>query len=231
MYAMKLRSLACGMFGASLVASAAATPCFAEIVPVPGQATKPPAEIQPPRSIYDRALDQTIHKATDGWMDDPLKAIAGDMGHCTGELSEFHTGKPVQQREEQAISRLDAVIKQLEAECKGGKAGGSVSPTKPMSKSVIAGGPGGMSEMHDAKTGEKQWASLPPKQREQILQSKTQGFPPGFESILQSYYERLAQEQVEDTSAAPLPAPAPAAVPVPSGPAKPAAAAPAGGTK
>jgi hypothetical protein len=206
---MKLRSLVCGIVGASLAASAAAT-CFAEVAPSPGRATKPPAEVQPPRSIYDRALDDTIHKATDGWMEDPLKAIAGDMDHCTGELTAFRTNKPVQQREEQAISRLDAVIKQLEKECNGSKAGGSVNPTKPMNKSVIAGGPGGMSEMHDAKNGEKQWASLPPKQREQILQSKTQGFPPGFESILQSYYERLAQEDVGgdgSNSAEPTPAP------------------------
>src|SRR5207237_435646 len=36
----------------------------------------------------------------------------------------------------------------------------------------------------------------PPRQRDAIIQSKTEGFPPGYESLLQSYYQRLAQEKV-----------------------------------
>jgi hypothetical protein len=53
--------------------------------------------------------------------------------------------------------------------------------------------------MIDPKAGEKQWGNLPPKQREQILQSKTDGFPPGYEAMLQSYYQRLAREQMADS--------------------------------
>jgi hypothetical protein len=48
--------------------------------------------------------------------------------------------------------------------------------------------------MHDPKAGTRTWGQLPPKQREQILQSQNEGFPAGFESILSSYYKRLAQE-------------------------------------
>lgn len=50
--------------------------------------------------------------------------------------------------------------------------------------------------MIDPKQGDKNWANLPAKQREQILQSQTEGFPPGYERILQSYYQRLSEEKV-----------------------------------
>lgn len=158
--------------------------------------------VQPPRSIYDKAFDETFRKATDGWLEDPLLHIETDMSHCVDGLAALQTDKPLQTRQARVVNRLDAVIKLLEAECKGG-GGSNPNPSKPMSQSIIAKGPGGQGDMHDPKAGDKQWASLPPKQREQILQSQTQGFPPGFETILQSYYARLAQEQVEAGNSAP----------------------------
>jgi hypothetical protein len=82
----------------------------------------------------------------------------------------------------------------LQKACKGG--GGGANPTRPLNDSIIAKGPGGQGAMVDPKQGDKQWASLPPKQREQILQSQTEGFPPGYERILQSYYQRLSEEKV-----------------------------------
>ena len=51
------------------------------------------------------------------------------------------------------------------------------------------------------------WGNLPPKLREQILQSKTDGFPPGYEALLQSYYRRLASEQVNTGDEKPSTAP------------------------
>ncbi len=170
-------------------------------------AVAPPAEptVQPPESIYDRAFDEAFKKSTEGWLVDPLRFIEEDMALSYTELNAMKTDKPVQKIQHQAFTRLEAVIKLLEKECSGG-AGGGANPTKPLGKSVIAKGPGGQGEMHDPKAGDKQWATLPPKQREQILQSKTQGFPPGFEAVLQSYYQRLAQEQVDGASPAAAPA-------------------------
>lgn len=189
-----------------------------------------PAPLKPAESIYDKAFDNAYKKATEGWLDDPLKFIHGDMTVSQGDLSDMKTGQPTQKVQDQAVARLDAVIKLLDKQCNG--SGSGANPTKPLNQTKVVSGPGGQGDMHDPKAGDKQWASLPPKQREQILQSKTQGFPPGFESILQSYYERLAQEQVEDASAAPAAPTAPAAPasatpasaapssPVPASPAK-----------
>ena len=165
----------------------------------PAAAPEKPA-LQPPGSIYAEAFDKVVETARNGWMEDPLRHLEGDMSHCVGELTALKTDRPVQQRQDQIATRLDAVIKQLEKECSGGGGGGGGD--KPLGRSILAKGPGGQGDMHDPKAGDKQWASLPPKQREQILQSRTEGFPPGFESLLQSYYQRLAQEQVDEPGAA-----------------------------
>jgi hypothetical protein len=89
----------------------------------------------------------------------------------------------------------------LEKQCKGG-GGGGPNPSRPLADSVISGGPGGQGEMVDADDQNKRWANLPPRQREAIQQSQTEGFPAGYEAILQSYYRRLAQEQTADDAAA-----------------------------
>ena len=188
----------CFALNAGLASAADVPAADVPIVRVSADAAAAPAEkppVQPPRSVYDQAFDDVYKKATEGWLEDPLRFIGTDMSHCVGELTAFKTDKPVQQVQTKVVTRLDAVIKMLEKECNG--AGGS-GGGKPLGRSVIAKGPGGEGDMHDPKQGEKEWASLPPKQREQILQSRTEGFPPGFEAILQSYYERLAQEQLED---------------------------------
>ena len=132
------------------------------------------------------------------------------MKSVVGDLDQYQTDQPVQVKEQKVVSQLDEVIAELEKECKNGKPGGSLNPSKPMPDSKLGGGPGGIHELTDPKASEKAWGNLSPKQREQILQSKTDGFPAGYESLLQSYYKRLAAEQVTDdkaASAAPTTAP------------------------
>lgn len=208
---MKANSLSYAVGALALAASAAATLGTDRPAAGPdragasadtaGQQPHKP-EIAPPRSIYDQAFDKAVDKAKNGWLEDPLRHLEGDMSHVVGELTAFKTDKPVQQRQDTVTGRLDTLIKMLEKECSG-SGGGGANPSKPLGRSILAKGPGGQGAMHDPKAGDKQWASLPPKQREQILQSRTEGFPAGFESLLQSYYQRLAQEQVEDGSASP----------------------------
>jgi hypothetical protein len=188
---------------ATIAATLSLVPCAISANEAPSAgaaAAADPQALKPPQSIYDQAFDNAYKKVTEGWLEDPLKFIHSDMTQSQGELADLKTGKPVQKVQNQAVTRLDAVIKLLDKQCNG--SGGGANPTKPLNQTKVVSGPGGQGEMHDPKAGDKQWASLPPKQREQILQSKTQGFPPGFESILQSYYERLAQEQVEEAGAA-----------------------------
>jgi hypothetical protein len=133
--------------------------------------------------------------ASAGSSNDPIGPIADHMKDVVGDLNQMKTDVPVQDKQKQVVGSLDGVIKQLEQECKG-NGGGNPNPSKPMSRSVIAKGPGGSGPLHDAQAGTRVWGQLPPKEREKILQSQTEGFPAGYESVLANYYSRLAQEQV-----------------------------------
>jgi len=165
-------------------------------------------------------VDGMLQDPAEARKQDPLRYVAGDMRGLTTQLGEYKTDKPVQDKQDRVVRTLDELITELEKQCKGGGAGGG-GGNKPLARSQIVGGPGGQGDMIDPKKGDKQWANLPVKQREQILQSQTEGFPPGYEAILQSYYRRLSQEQVSpDGAAAPAPSPpTPAAPPAPRTPA------------
>lgn len=168
-------------------------------------------------SKMDSLIDDAVRGASQTRMSDPLRFISRDMNSVAADLSELQTGKPVQAKEQQVVAQLDDVIKMLEASCKKSGTGGSLNPSKPMTDSKLGGGPGGIHELTDPKASEKVWGNLSPKQREQILQSKTDGFPAGYESLLQSYYKRLAAEQVnEERPSSPPSAPAPSPATPPS---------------
>lgn len=167
------------------------------------------------KSPYDDIADSLAASMAKERESDPLKYLAGDMKQVAGDLSAEKTDLPVQEKQQKIVDRLDVLIKQLEQQTKSGSGGANPNPTRPMNRSVIAKGPGGQGEMHDPKKGDKTWAQLPPKQREQILQSKTQQFPPGYESMLQSYYERLAAEDVAGESSTANPSANPQTPPAP----------------
>lgn len=172
-------------------------------------------------------IEGMIRAAVAGRDADPLRYLAHDMKDIAGDLTATKTDKPVQDKEQKVVDRLNQLIAMLEQQKSGLGRSSSRNPTKPRADSVISQGPGGQGPMIDPKAGDKQWGQLPAKQREQILQSKTDGFPPGYEAMLQSYYQRLAREQMADekpaansTSAAPPPSTQPAGQPKPAAPAK-----------
>lgn len=173
--------------------------------PKPDAATATKAKPRVPFP-HDGTPGSILTKLTQARDEDPLRFVAVDMGVIVTDLSSLKTDKPVQTKQEKVVARLDELIAALEKACKGG-GGSGPNPTKPLNDSILAKGPGGQGEMIDPKQGDKQWASLPPKQRDQILQSQTEGFPPGYERILQSYYQRLSEEKVT-SDAAPADAPA-----------------------
>jgi hypothetical protein len=165
-------------------------------------AQQPPQPPEPQVNALEQALgwDTNLEKAmrqVRGPRDeDPLRYLTGDMTVIVGDLSRCQTDKPVQAKEDNVVGELNYLITLLEKQCSKSGGGSSLNPTKPRADSIIANGPGGINDLHDPKAGEKQWGNLPPKLREQILQSKTDGFPQGYEALLQSYYRRLATEQV-----------------------------------
>ena len=145
-----------------------------------------------------RPLPSLLQWEASGAQRDPLMGIDHHMGNIVDDLSDQKTDQPVQSQQKQVVSDLDVMIKQLEEQMKSGGSGkASMNPTKPANKSTLAKGPGGSGPLHDPRAGTRDWNSLSPKEREQIMQSQTEGFPPGYEAVLSSYYKRLAQEKVD----------------------------------
>src|SRR4051812_44038714 len=125
-----------------LTAALSATLFAAEVVP-PAQPTQ---AVMRKFSKIDTMIEGAVRDASQTRMSDPLRFISRDMKSIVGDLSEYQTGQPVQQKEQQVVGQLDEVIKLLEKQCKGG-AGGSLNPMKPMADSKLGGGPGGINEL------------------------------------------------------------------------------------
>jgi hypothetical protein len=134
---------------------------------------------------------------------DPLKTISRRMTVVHGDLSQFETDEPVQNREKQIVKSLDEMIAELERHCSSLSRGNR--PGTGRKDSIIAKGDPATGDLHGVDPNARQWAQLPPKLRSEILQSKTDGFPPGYESLLQSYYQQLAEEKSLDDKPAGAP--------------------------
>src|SRR5262249_43458322 len=61
--------------------------------------------------------------------------------------------------------------------------------------SNIMSGPGGMGDLMSVRDQGNRWGDLPAHERDRILQSLTEGFPPHYQAILEAYYKRLATEK------------------------------------
>jgi hypothetical protein len=178
-----LSILFAALLGAALVADAAR----AAAPTVPGvTATKPAA-----KSARLQQLQALVDSK--GWLKDPFRHLEADMVDVIEDLAARDTTNPAEVTQPQIISRLDVLIKMLEKQCKGGGGGGN--PNGPLARSVRAGGPGGQGDLNAPRRSQRKWAELTPKERERILQSRTEGFPPGYEDILTEYFRRLSAEQ------------------------------------
>jgi hypothetical protein len=130
----------------------------------------------------------------------PLDGVIADMQVAGGRLARFFTDKPTQQKQQDAVEKLDALIKLLEQrrQQQQGRGPSSANPDEPLQDSIVKEGPGGSGPLHAADRRGKSWGQLPAHKREQILQSMTEGFPPHYQQLLERYYRRLAEERPLD---------------------------------
>jgi hypothetical protein len=133
----------------------------------------------------------------------PMGGISTKMTEVTGELAKTQTGKPVQEEQASIVHDLDELIAQLEKQCQGCKNGIKKNrPTSPMPDSAIRGGTGGLGDLVAPGDSAKDWAKLSPRERDRILQSMSEGFPPEYRTVLERYYRRLAEEKTVAPGAA-----------------------------
>jgi hypothetical protein len=137
----------------------------------------------------------------------PMSKISSKMTDVATDLSKAETGKPVQQQQETIVRDLDEWIALLEQQCQACKNGMKKNnPNRPAPDSTIGRGTGGMGNLVAPGDGAKDWAKLSPRERDRILQSMSEGFPPEYRTVLERYYRRLAEEKAAPTAGEKAPA-------------------------
>jgi hypothetical protein len=133
--------------------------------------------------------------------------IANKMGGVVDNLGKKQTGEPVQVEQKQIVSDLDELIASLEKECQNCKNGiKRNNPNRGMADSIISSGTGGIGTLTNPNDGGKDWGKLSDRERDRILQSMSEGFPPEYRTVLERYYRRLAEEKSAKSKDAAKPA-------------------------
>jgi hypothetical protein len=125
----------------------------------------------------------------------PLEDVTQEMKVASNHLSKKTTDKLTQQPQQEAVSKLDKLIAELEKQRMALGSGVNPKPSIPANSSTIRNGPGGMGDLHGAREQGNRWGDLPSHERDRILQSLTEGFPAHYQAILEAYYKRLAVEK------------------------------------
>ncbi|GAC1449015.1 MAG: hypothetical protein NVSMB9_32720 [Isosphaeraceae bacterium] len=134
----------------------------------------------------------------------PIASIATKMTGVVDDLSKTRTGEPVQKQQKAIVHDLDELIAALEKQCQACKNGiKRNSPSIPMADSRIGRGTGGIGSLVDPGKSNKDWAKLSNRERDRILQSLSEGFPPEYRTVLERYYRRLAEEKTGSNPAPP----------------------------
>ena len=124
------------------------------------------------------------------------------MTNVAGDLAKTVTGEPVQTRQKEIVKDLDDLIASLEKQCQACK-NGMVrnNPTRPATESTLRRGTGGIGDLVNPHESNKDWAKISPRERDRILQSMSEGFPPEYRLVLERYYRRLAEEKTVPSGA------------------------------
>lgn len=134
------------------------------------------------------------------WMADPFGFLGADMQEASDHLDIAQTEPPVEEYHPRIEDRLTKLIELMnKTSPKGGSSQSGSKPNKPASASSLRENKGNIGDLRDAGASKRVWAKLPPKERERILQSKTEGFPSEFDDILADYYRQVAREQATDS--------------------------------
>jgi hypothetical protein len=147
-----------------------------------------------------------------GRAEGPISSISGKMTNVADDLAKTVTGEPVQNRQKEIVKDLDDLIASLEKQCQACKNGlVKNNPTKPATQSTLRRGTGGVGELINPEMGTKDWAKISPRERDRIIQSMSEGFPPEYRLVLERYYRRLAEEKTVAAGAEGAKSDAPAA--------------------
>ena len=138
---------------------------------------------------------------------DTIDEVADLMAYAGRRLSQLETGNPVKTRQERAIEILDKLIEEAEQREQSGSSSSSSSsggsqgnpnqaPSTPMQDSTLPGGSAGEEYLRSKRTAKpgEQWGSMPPAEREKILQALRDSFPSRYRQLVEQYYQELSKQ-------------------------------------
>ncbi len=129
--------------------------------------------------------------------------VADLMNYAGRRLGHNYSDETVQQRQQRAIELLDRLIEEAEKKEQSSSGSGSgsgsnsnKSPSSPMQDSKLPGG-GSQAEnlrmTRRIRPGEA-WGTMPPAEREKILQALRDSFPSRYRQLVEQYYQELAKK-------------------------------------
>lgn len=133
--------------------------------------------------------------------------VADLMTYCGRRLGIADTGPVVRQRQDRIVDLLDKLIDEAEQEesqssSSSSSGGGSQNqpgqqaPNNPMQQSQLPGGDGSAEELRERRRANpaEAWGSMPPAERERILQALRESFPSRYRKLVEQYYEELGKK-------------------------------------
>ncbi|MCP4506011.1 MAG: hypothetical protein GY826_06395, partial [Fuerstiella sp.] len=134
-----------------------------------------------------------------------LNEVARMMSDVERRLKFGRGGERVQKVEEEIVSRLDEIIKKIEAQQGGGGGGGQGGQGQNNSNS--SGGPAGDSsvkgstapgEVDEKNIGRKSgWGALPPKEQAKARNLIDRELPPHYRAAIEEYLRKLAKRPAD----------------------------------
>lgn len=175
-----------------------------------------PALAQPPAGppAAGKAPRQT-EITTPGKAEDPLQVIGEKMRESRALIADAKSGPDTQDKQKDIVADLDQLIEQAR---KAAKRSSQQDPSKSTSRTPLGTPPKTDAEgkhpggKPDAKPGDrststpgkpddaaraledmkKVWGTLPPRERDKVLELKAEDFVPKYQSLIEEYYRRLA---------------------------------------
>jgi len=131
------------------------------------------------------------------WLEDPFMVLGLEMDQAQSDLLEGFTRPPAKVTQPRILGRLDQMIEMLEKQCNGSKMSPGQGGKKGAEDSFLRKSEAKTGELHAADEQGRRWGKLSPKDRDKILKSRDEGFPPGFEDVLADYYRRVSRGDAE----------------------------------
>ncbi len=153
------------------------------------------------------ALAQLMLAELEALEPDSLDEVARIMDSVRVRLALGRAGTRVRKEEDEIIEKLDRKIEELEKkrqqqqqQQQQNNAKGNQSQS-PAEDSSLPDGQASPEVDPRRLTSKTEWGDLPPKSREEALQSLGKEFPSHYREVIEEYFRKIAREEVQNTPA------------------------------